>query len=44
MEDYAFSEMVWDMDDLEDWQPGVLRWQRQAIEKELEILPIKFRF
>jgi amicoumacin kinase len=43
MEDYAFSEMTWDMDDLQDWQPGVLVWQRSAIEEELEILPVKFR-
>jgi amicoumacin kinase len=43
MEDYAFSEMTWDMDDLEDWQPGVLKWQRQVIEEELEVLPVKFR-
>jgi amicoumacin kinase len=43
MEDYAFSEMAWDMDNLEDWQPGVLTWQRVAIEQELEILPVIFR-
>jgi amicoumacin kinase len=42
MEDYAFSEMAWDMDNLEDWQPGVLAWQRQAIEEELEILAVNF--
>ena len=42
MEDYAFSEMAWDMDNLEDWQPGVLAWQRQAIEEALEILDVDF--
>jgi amicoumacin kinase len=43
MEDYAFSEMAWDMDNLEDWQPGVLAWQRQVIEEESEIFPVRFR-
>jgi amicoumacin kinase len=43
MEDYAFSEMAWDMDNLEDWQPGLLKWQRQVIEEEQEILAVKFR-
>lgn len=43
MEDYAFSEMAWDMDNLEDWQPGLLKWQRQAIEEEQEILAVTFR-
>jgi Ser/Thr protein kinase RdoA (MazF antagonist) len=43
MEDYAFSEMTWDMNDLEDWQLGVLAWQRRVIEEDLEVLPVKFR-
>jgi len=43
MEDYAFSEMTWDMNHLEDWQPGVLAWQRRVIEEEREVLPVVFR-
>jgi amicoumacin kinase len=43
MEDYAFSEMAWDMENLDDWQPGVLAWQRRVIEEEQEILPVRFR-
>jgi Ser/Thr protein kinase RdoA (MazF antagonist) len=42
MQDYAYTNMTWDLDNLKDWQRYLLNQQRQAIENAAPVLKTTF--